>query len=310
MHYRDFGRTGLRVSEVGLGFGPPGFDSHADYTALLRRALDLGVNFFDTADFYGAYRSEEWMGKALSSRRGEIIIATKFGTIHRDGDHRKDFSVAHMRRALEESLKRLRTDYIDIYQLHSPPASALENEELLAALRELKQAGMIRFYGVSADGQIALDAVERWNIDSVQIMFSLFHQQPADRFFPAALEREVGVIIRSPLDSGMLGAGLMPDSSLKRGDPRERWGEERTALRQQLVDELRFLSEGTGRTMAQAALHFVLSFDAVSVAIPGTTSIEHLEENVAAAGGRLSEVEMVRLRRLHTGEFGSLNLGW
>ena len=310
MEYRQFGRTGLRVSEVGLGFGPPGFDPEADYTGLLRRAVDLGVNFIDTADFYGAYRSEEWIGKALSSQRADVIIATKFGSIHRDGQHRKDFSVAHMRRALEESLTRLRTDYIDIYQLHSPPASALQNEDLLAALRELKQAGTIRFYGVSADGQVALDAVEKWDVDAVQIMFSLFHQEPADRFFPLALEREVGVIIRSPLDSGMLGGDLMPESDAKVGDPRQRWGEEQTSLRQRLVEEIRFLSEGTGRTMAEAALQFVLSFEAVSVAIPGTTSVKHLEENAAAAGGRLSKDEMARLRSLQEGEFGDLNLGW
>jgi aryl-alcohol dehydrogenase-like predicted oxidoreductase len=310
MEYRQFGRTGLRVSEVGLGFGPPGFDTNADYTELLRRAVDLGVNFIDTADFYGAYRSEEWIGKALSSQRADVIIATKFGTIHREGDHRKDFSVAHMRQALEESLKRLRTDYVDIYQLHSPPGSALESEELLSALRDLKQAGTIRYYGVSADGQVALDAVEKWDVDAIQIMFSLFHQEPAERFFPLALERGVGVIIRSPLDSGMLGGELMPESEAKLGDPRERWGEEETALRQRLVEEVRFLSEGTGRSMAQAALDFVLSFDAVSVAIPGTTSIKHLEENVAAAGGRLSKDEMARLRSLREGEFRDLNLGW
>jgi aryl-alcohol dehydrogenase-like predicted oxidoreductase len=310
MEYRDFGRAGIRMSEVGLGFGPPGFDPSADYTPLLQRAVDLGVNFIDTADFYGAYRSEEWIGKALESRRDEIIIATKFGTVHRDGEHRKDFTVPHMRRSLEESLRRLRTDYIDVYQLHSPPSSALDNDDLLAALRDLKQEGKIRLYGVSADGRLAVDAIERWDVDAVQIQFSLFHQEPIEQFLPVARQRGVGVIIRSPLDSGMLGGELGPADDLKQGDPRERWGDELTARRQRLVEEVRFLSEGTGRTAAQAALRFVLSFDAVSTAIPGTTSVEHLEENVAAAGGRLSEAELARLRGLHDGEFGDLNLGW
>ncbi len=310
MQHRDFGRTGLRVSEVGLGFGPPGFDPTADYTGLLQRALDLGINFYDTADFYGAYRSEEWIGKALASHRDEIIIATKFGTIHREGEHRKDFSVAHMQQSLEESLRRLRTDYIDIYQLHSPPASVLGNGDLLDALRRNKDEGKIRFYGVSADGQLAVDSIERWGVDAVQIQFSLFHQRPAEQFFPLAQREGVGVIIRSPLDSGMLGGELGAGNGLKLGDPRQRWGEEQTARRQRLVEEVRFLSQGTGRTMAQAALQFVLSFDAVSVAIPGTTSVEHLEENAAAAGGRLSESELDRLRGLHDGRFGELNLGW
>jgi len=310
MEYRDFGRTGLQVSEIGLGFGPPGFDPQADYGPLLLRAFDLGINFFDTADFYGAYRSEEWIGESLSRHRHEIIIATKFGTIHRRGEHRQDFSVAHMRRSLEESLRRLRTDYVDVYQLHSPPDSVLENEKLVEALRQLKEQGKIRFFGVSADGQLAVDAIERWNVDVVQIMFNLFHQEPAEEFFPLAQQRGAGVIIRSPLDTGMLGGELGSRADLKRGDPRQRWGEEKTSLRQRLTDEVRFLSEGAGRTMAQAALHFVLSFEAVSVAIPGTTSMDHLEENVAAAGGRLTEREMARLRRLHDGRFSALNLGW
>jgi aryl-alcohol dehydrogenase-like predicted oxidoreductase len=310
MEYRDLGRTGLRVSEIGLGFGPPGFDPQADYGPLLLRAFDLGINFFDTADFYGAYRSEEWIGNSLSAHRDEILIATKFGSIHKAGEHRQDFGVAHMRRSLEESLQRLRTDYIDVYQLHSPPNSVLENEELLEALRELKEQGKIRFFGVSADGQLAVDAVERWNVDAVQIMFNLFHQEAADRFFPLAQQKGVGVIVRSPLDTGMLGGDLGANAELKPGDPRQRWGEDKTALRQRLLDAVRFLSERDGRTMAQAALHFVLSFEAVSVVIPGTTSIDHLEENAAAAGGRLAEQEMAHLRGLQGGRFSALNLGW
>jgi aryl-alcohol dehydrogenase-like predicted oxidoreductase len=215
-----------------------------------------------------------------------------------------------MRRSLEESLGRLRTDYIDVYQLHSPPDSVLDNDDLLAALRDLKQEGKIRLYGVSADGRLAIDGIERWDVDAVQIQFSLFHQQPLQQFLPLAQQRGVGVIIRSPLDSGMLGGELGPTDGLKRGDPRERWGDDLTARRQRLVEEVRFLSEESGRTMAQSALQFVLSFDAVSTAIPGTTSIEHLQENAAAAGGRLSEAELARLRDLHDGEFGGLNLGW
>jgi aryl-alcohol dehydrogenase-like predicted oxidoreductase len=310
MEFRDFGRTDLRVSEVGLGFGPPGFDPGADYTALLQRAFDIGITLFDTADFYGAYRSEEWIGKALSSHRDDIIIATKFGTTHRGGEHRKDFSVAHMERSLAESLERLRTDYIDVYQLHSPPHSVLENADLLAALRKLKDEGTIRYYGVSADGQLAIDAIDRWDVDAVQIQFNLFHQEPAEEFLPLAEQRGVGVIVRSPLDTGMLGGELAADRAMKRGDPRERWGQEKSARRQALAEEVAFLSEGTGRTRAQAALHFVLSFDAVSTAIPGTTSVGHLEENVAAAGGRLSGDELARLQQLHGGDFPDLNLGW
>jgi aryl-alcohol dehydrogenase-like predicted oxidoreductase len=283
-------------------------DPNADYAPLLRRALDLGANFFDSADFYSGYRSEEWLGEVLSPRRAEVIIATKFGTIPGKG---KDFSVAHMRRSLEESLRRLRTDYIDIYQLHSPAPSVLDDMELLEALRQVKQEGKIRFYGLSTEGGArALAAIEKWQLDSVQITFNLFHQDPAERFFAEAKARGVGVIVKSPLDSGILGGDLSPGKPKKMDDARERWGDEETSRRQRLFDEVAFLAEGTGRTWSQAALHFALSFDAVSTVIPGTTSVKHLEENVAAAGGRLSADELARIQALDGGAFRKLNLDW
>ena len=308
MEYRTFGKTGMRVSEIGLGCGPLGIDPDADYAPLLSRALELGVNFFDSADFYNSYRSEEWLGKVLSPRRDEVIFATKFGTIPGKG---KDFSVSHMRKSLEESLKRLRMDYIDIYQLHSPPRAILEDDELLAALHAVKKAGKIRFYGISLDGgEFGIAAMDAWNVDSIQIAFNLFHQGPAERFFAEAERRGVGVIVKSPLDSGMLGGDLEPEKPRKLDDPRDRWSEEETKRRQGLFDEVKFLAEGTGRTWSEAALQFVLSFGAVSVAIPGTTSVEHVEENAAAAGGRLSAEELARIQDLHGGEFKDLNLDW
>jgi aryl-alcohol dehydrogenase-like predicted oxidoreductase len=308
VEYRDFGNTGLRVSEIGLGCGPLGVDPDADYAPLLNRALELGVNFFDSADFYSSYRSEEWLGKALSLHRDKVVIATKFGTIPGKG---KDFSVPHMRRSLEESLRRLRTDYIDIYQLHSPAPSALDDEELLAALQEAKKEGKIRCYGLSTEGgQRGLDAIDKWGVDSVQITFSLFHQDPAARFFPEAQRKGVGVIVKSPLDSGILGGDLDPGKPKKLDDARERWGEDETARRQQLFEEVKFLAGQTGRTYSQAALQFVLSFDGVSTAIPGTTSPTHLEENASAAGGRLTLDELRRIRSLDGGEFARLNLDW
>lgn len=308
MEYRTFGKTGMRVSEIGLGCGPLGIDRDADYAPLLSRALELGVSFFDSADFYSSYRSEEWLGKVLSPRRDEVILATKFGTIPGKG---KDFSVSHMRKSLEESLRRLRTDYIDIYQLHSPAPSVLDDEELLAALQAVKKEGKIRCYGLSTEGgQRGIDAIDRWGVDSVQITFNLFHQDPAERFFAHAERKGVGVIVKSPLDSGILGGDLDPGKPTKLDDARERWGEEETKRRQGLFDEVKFLAEGAGRTWSQAALQFVLSFGAVSVAIPGTTSVEHLEENAAAAGGRLSAAELQRIQNIHGGEFTKLNLDW
>jgi len=307
MRYRDLGKTGLKVSEVGLGCGPLGGDPKVDYRPLLDRSLELGVNFYDTADFYGSYRSEEWLGKAFEKKREQVILATKFGTIPGVG---KDWSVGHMQKCLAESLRRLRTDYIDLYQLHSPNEAILPNHELLEALRKLKQEGTIRFYGISLDGgQFCIDAIREWQLDAVQILFNLFNLEPACSF-RACREAGVGLIIKAPLDSGMLGGTLTSEKAIGEDDPRARWGEERTAQRSKLMKAMEFLSNGTGRTWSQAALQFVLSYGAVSTVIPGTTSIRHLEENVAAAGGRLTNDEMRRLHGLMGGEFAEMNLGW
>ena len=310
MVYRDLGKTGLRVSEIGLGCGPLGSDPERDYGPLLERAFELGINFYDTADFYGGFRSEKWLGKIFSPRRDQVIIATKFGTVRTAEGMGKDWSVAHMHRALEDSLRRLRTDYVDIYQLHSPRPAVLDDDDLLDALRKLKQQGKIRFFGISLDGaQFGLDAIRKWQPDAIQILLNFFNHEPA-ACFDEAKRQGVGLIIKAPLDSGMLGGDLMPGSPLKGDDPRGRWSQEQTAQRQRLLEELRVLAEGAGRTWAQASLTFALSYDAVSTVIPGTTSIAHLEEDAAAAGMRLSEQEMAKLSSLLSGEFVNLNLGW
>jgi aryl-alcohol dehydrogenase-like predicted oxidoreductase len=307
MTYRALGRTGMRVSEVGLGCGPLGADPKVDYVPLLERALELGVNFYDTADFYAEYRSEEWLGKAFAKKRDQVIIATKFGTVPGKG---KDFSVGHMRRCLEESLRRLQTDYVDLYQLHSPDEPILQDDGLLGALRELKQQGKIRAYGLSLDGaDFCIRAVRQWQPDAIQILFNLFNLEPICSF-RTCKEAGVGLIVKAPLDSGMLGGDLMPGMPEKGDDPRQRWGEDSTARRQQMMEELRFLTNGTGRTWSQAALHFVLCYRAISTVIPGTTSIAHLEENVAAAGGRLRHEELSRVHGLMGGAFTEMNFGW
>ena len=120
MRYRELGKTGLKVSEVGLGCGPLGADPEVDYRALLDRALDLGINFYDTADCYTSGRSEEWLGKAFEKKREQVILASKFGNVPMGTSWRKDWSVEYVRKSVEESLRRLRTDYLDLYQLHSP----------------------------------------------------------------------------------------------------------------------------------------------------------------------------------------------
>lgn len=311
MQYRNFGNTTLRVSEIGLGCGWANDGPQIDFIGLLRRALDLGVNFYDTAAFYNNAQSEVHLGKAFADRRDQVIIASKFGKHITPDGLRPDWSAGFMLQTLEESLQRLQSDYIDIWQLHSPDPEVLDNAELFAALQKAQQEGKIRYYGISLDGaQFTRDAIARWQVQSIQSGFNLFAMRAAELF--SDLQRAgVGFIARSPLDSGILGGDMLPDMPFKgEYDPRRRWGEERTRFRQALLDEIRFLLKDNNRPWAQAALQFVLSYDAVSTAICSTTSVKHLEENVTAAGAKLSAEEIQSINNLMDGKFRNLNLGW
>jgi aryl-alcohol dehydrogenase-like predicted oxidoreductase len=177
-------------------------------------------------------------------------------------------------------------------------------------MQQLKQEGEIRSFGISLYGTDFLrESIHQWQPDVVQIHFNLF-SQGASAAFPEAIAAGVGLMARRPLDAGMLGGDLVVGAPVKLGDPRPRWGVDLTERRQKLLDELRFLTECTGRTWAQAALQFTLSFDAISTAIPSTISTLHLQENVAAAGGRLSTEELRRIDELLAGEFPGINLGY
>jgi aryl-alcohol dehydrogenase-like predicted oxidoreductase len=309
MRYRRLGNTNISVSEIGLGCGFLGCPTNFDSSTLFSRALDFGINVYDTGDVYGD--SEARLGDAFSARRERVVLVSKFGSIVGEGGElRKDWSITHMREALVRSLRRLRTDYLDVYLLHSPPPEILERYELRDALLDLKRAGMIRAFGLSLYGvDFFRAAVRLWQPDVVQIHYNLFSQRSA-AVFPQALAAGIGVMARRPLDAGMLGGELLPDRPLKLGDPRPRWGVEATERRQRLLLELQFLTEGTGRNWAQAALAFTLSSDAVSTVIPSTTSLAHLEENVAAAGVRLTPEELRRIAGLIDGRFADLDLGY
>ena len=295
MRYRPLGKSGIVVSELGLGCGFLGHAAGFDGPRLLSQALELGVTLYDTADFYGD--TELWLGRAFENNRDQVVLATKFGMLRRpDGNITTDFSVAHMRKVLDSALKRLRTDVIDLFQLHSPPPEVLDDLELLEALRAAKRAGKIRGFGLSLYGvELMRQAILRWQPDALQVDFNLYDQQ-AREIFAEAEQAGVGLLARRPLDSGMLGGDLGPDARLKPGDPRQRWGAAVTERRQALLSELEFLTRG--RSPAEAALAFVLSHSAISAAIPSTVNLAHLKQNAAVAGRRLSANELERATSL------------
>jgi aryl-alcohol dehydrogenase-like predicted oxidoreductase len=244
----------------------------------------MGCTFFDTADVYGHGLSEKLLGQALQKHRHECVIATKVGNDFYHGPLRKNFDPDYIRFALDKSLARLRTDYIDLYQLHNPPLMMLQRGEHYDILEELKHSGKIRYYGVSVhDAYEGIMAVHTGKPDVIQVVYNLFRQEAVEELFPLVQEHDVGLIIREPLASGMLTGKYRPDTTFPSGDIRASWPQEYLVMQVQLAAKLRFLETAGQRTLAQAALRFILDEPAVSVVIPGIKTVAQAEENLAAS---------------------------
>lgn len=321
MNTRVLGRTGLAVSEIGFGGWAIGGNAYgnsygptddADAKRALRRAYELGCNFFDTADVYGHGHSETLIGEALSDVRDKVIIATKVGgnfynrdvhplfkervaqTVGKSLDdipedavlpvtHDANFTPAYLRFAVERSLERLRTDYIDLVQLHNPSLTVIATMETYAVLEQLKREGSIRFYGVSVHPpEEGIAAVNATMPDTVQIVYNLARREPEDAFFPAARAANVGVIAREPLANGFLAGRYAADSTWERGDIRGRMPRPYIAQITALGQRVRELAGKSGLTAAQLALRFVLDQAAVAVAIVGMKTVQQVDENLNA----------------------------
>lgn len=300
MQYRSLGKTGLTVSEIGFGGwaiggatevgGVPigwGKTSDDESLAAIRRARDLGVTFFDTADIYGYGRSESLLGLVLGRRRSEAVIATKVGVVRTGaGEHRKDFSKRHIFYAIDGSLKRLRSDYVDVYQVHNPTIDDLRREEIQEAMEMLQSWGKIRVWGVSVSTpEEGLEVIRNGWGYTLQVLYNVINQAPAAELLPAAKERGFGVIARVPLASGLLTGKYRADSTFQADDVRQnfltpRRLEEATGR----VEEVRHIMSGHARSMAEGALRFVLANDAVSTVIPGARNVKQVEANVSASG--------------------------
>lgn len=315
MNYRELGRTGWRVSTVSFGAWAIGsawgqVDS-AESLRALHRAVDLGVNFFDTADVYGDGHSERLLAQLRRERDEEIIVATKAG--RRLDPHIADgYNRENLAQFIERSLKNLDVEALDLLQLHCPPTEVYYRPEVFAALDDFVEQGKLRYYGVSVEHvEQALKAIEFPNVQSVQIIFNIFRQRPADLLFNEAKRRQVGILARLPLSSGMLTGKLNAQSQFAPDDHRafNRHGEAfdrgetfsgvdyQTGLR--AVEDLRALLPD-GMSLVQLALRWILMHDAVTCAIPGAKRPEQVEENVSAADlPGLSEDVMRRVEDLY-----------
>lgn len=298
MNYRELGRTGWKVSEVSFGCwaigGTWGQVDDSESLASLHRALDLGVNFFDTADVYGDGHSEQLLARLRKETKADFHIATKAGR-RLDPHVAGGYNRANLTAFVERSLKNLQMESLDLLQLHCPPTEVYYMPEVFGVLDDLVQAGKLKFYGVSVEKvEEALKAIEYPNVQSIQIIFNMFRQRPAGLFFEQAQKHKVGILARVPLSSGMLSGKFSRNSQFAADDHRKfnRNGEAfdkgetfsgidfETGL--QAVEALRPLVP-PGMNMAQMALRWILMHPAVTCTIPGARHVVQVEENAAAS---------------------------
>ena len=326
MKYRQMPRTDLTLSEVGFGVWTLGTNwwgriEDAEKTALLENAVELGINFFDTADAYGDGYGEEILATVLGHRRNDIIIATKFGYDIYDPTPRvghqerpQKFDKEFVTYACEQSLRRLNTDHIDLYQVHNPRVDSLERDELFETLEQLQFDGKIRYFGVALGPDIGWfeegeTSMRDRHVDSLQIIYSILEQEPAKDFFPIARENEVGLLSRVPHASNTLTGEFIEiphfDENDHRAHRRAEWLREAI----QKVDRVRFLELEEARSMAQSAIQFVLKKPEIVSVLPNFTKKAELNEYTAAVDTPgLTDVEQAQLDELWENAFYLVDL--
>jgi aryl-alcohol dehydrogenase-like predicted oxidoreductase len=307
MKYKTLGKTGLRVSIVGLGtmvhaghFGPM---KDSESLEAIETALELGVNFIDTSDAYGAGYGETLLGNAFKGKRDKIVIATKGGNVMVGPNRGKRiFEPDYISRVMDESLRRLQTDYIDLYQLHNPTVEVIERGAVWEVLERAKKAGKIRHYGVSINStEEGTAAVKDGRAETIQVEYNLLAQEPAETFFPAAQQANIGVIARVPLKRGIL------TGKLKQSDEQRFQGEdvrarsfkgEAFAHELAKAEQLKFLVHGAVQSLGQAAIAFCIAHPAVSVVIPGARNAEQMRENASAADVEIPVADLEKISDL------------
>lgn len=314
MNYRTLGRTGLRVSEIGFGawgIGGKQWVGAADDESerALERAIDLGLNFIDTALAYGDGHSERVVGRVVRRRREKIYVATKVPPRNRQWPARRDVPVeevfpgAYVVECTEQSLRNLGVETLDLQQLHVWTDEFVGRGDWLEAVERLKRQGKIRFFGVSLGEHTpenGLELLKTGVVDTVQVIYNIFDQSPEDRLFPFCRERSVGVIARVPLDEGGLTGKVTPETVFPPGDFRESYF--RGDRKREVFERVQRIAESLDVSVEQLpeiALRFTLSHPAVSTVIPGMRSVRHAEANCALGDGRGLPPEQVRALRAH-----------
>jgi len=293
MKYRRLGKTGLKVSVIGVGTWQFGGEWGVTYTqeeanAVLHRAKEVGINLIDTAECYGDHLSERLIGEFLKQdKREDWVLATKFGH-HFNGLFERDqlWSAADVKKQLEDSLRALQTDYIDLYQFHSGTDEAFDNDELWTMLDKEVQAGKIRHLGISIgsnDNLHQTEAATKVNASAIQVVYNRLDRAPEQRVFPSCIEQNLGVLARVPLASGYLSGKYKPDAAFVATDVRSRHDAEQRRAKLEEVERIQANEVPAGMDMAQWALAWCLRHDAVTCVIPGCKTPEQVDANAAAA---------------------------
>ena len=303
MEYRQFGQTDLQVSALGFGCwemsGRYGSFDESEIIAAINRAIDLGINCFDTAEAYGMGKSEALLAKALGNRRKDVIVVTKFGIRYKNERQKgRDSRPEVVYAAIDRSLKALNTDYVDVYLVHWPDRRT-PFEETMRALEDIVQGGKIRYIGLS---NFTLDEIKQCmsirRVDVVQYACNLFDRRMAKWIFPCALEEGIGVMTYGSLAYGMLSGAFTEEMTFEEEDWRSQGGGD-MSLRLfvpgifqrnvQAVNEIKGIAEGLGKTLPQLALRWVLSQPAVSVSLVGARRPSEVEENIGVVGWELTD---------------------
>ncbi|MDX6380024.1 MAG: hypothetical protein QOI57_1048 [Rubrobacteraceae bacterium] len=322
MKYRRLGDTDIRISEVGFGVWTvsTGWWGEVDderSVRLLRLAHERGINYFDTADTYGSGKGETLLADAFGHMRDDVAISTKIGydfythTQRRGQQERpQDWSEDFIRFALEQSLKRLGTDYVDFLQLHNTKMDAIENDALFSLLEEFQKEGKIRTYGVALGPKIGwleegIKAMRERNVSGVQMIYNLLEQDPGRGLIKAARETDTSLFVRVPHSSGMLEGKYTKDTTFGKNDHRRHRPKEWLLDGLKKVEQLSFLTESGERTLGQAALKFILASPEVASTLPNIYNEEQLEEFAAAPETPgLTDEELSRVEELYENNFG------
>ena len=321
MKYRTLGKSGIKVSEIGFGAWTIGLDwwgkkiDDNEAIRMLKRAYDLGINFYETADMYGKGKSERLMAQAFKDMRNEVIYSTKWGydmyTAEQVGHselpqkHNSEF----LQFALNQSLERLQTDYVDVYSLHNPKMDAIRNDELFESLDSLVKKGMIKSHGAALGPAIGwkdegLEAIEKRNIACLQTVYNILEQDPGRDFMRAAERHDVGIMVRVPDASGLLTGKVTADTKFDKNDHRSFRKQEFIAEAMQKIENMKPVATSKGWNITELAIKFILSQKQISVVLPTMISIEEIEMFAALSDGNyLNTSEAVRVEQMYEKNF-------